>query len=114
PRWMNLLRSISSEGFGRLRYYQKVRSLLDTDRSFAAYFEQETTRLPPFYVDIVRKDLGPLWAWLPPGALDHDPTAWLESPRSALPPPTSRTGPAVRRPGLAPGILRPSTQSVLQ
>jgi hypothetical protein len=107
PRWMNLLRSVSSEGFGRLRYYRTLRRLLDTDRGFAAYFEQETIRLPPFFVDIVRKDLGPLWAWLPPGALDHDPTAWLEVPRSALPPPASRNGPVTRRPGLAPGTLRP-------
>src|SRR5205814_6261094 len=25
PRWMHLLRSVSSEGFGRLRYYREVR-----------------------------------------------------------------------------------------
>src|SRR5439155_1799697 len=113
PRWMNLLRSVSSEGFGRLSYYRGIRRRLDTDRHFAAYFEQETTRLPAFYVDMVRKDLGPLWAWLPPGALDHDPTAWLEAPRSGLPAPASRTGPAARRPGLAPGTFRPSSQPVL-
>jgi hypothetical protein len=81
PRWMNLLRSVSSERFGRLPYYREVRKQLDTDRQFAAYFEQERTQLPPFYVDLVRKDLGPLWAWLPPGALYHDPNAWLESKR---------------------------------
>ena len=33
----------------------------------------------PFYVRLVRRDLGALWEWLPPGALDHDPNAYLKS-----------------------------------
>jgi hypothetical protein len=32
-------------------------------------------------VDLVRKDLGPLWRWLPQGALYHDPNAYLKSER---------------------------------
>ncbi|MDO8666415.1 MAG: hypothetical protein Q7J79_07375, partial [Gemmatimonadales bacterium] len=31
PRWMNLVRAVSSEGFGRLRYYRMIRRLLNTD-----------------------------------------------------------------------------------
>ncbi len=77
PRWMNLLRAVSSEGFGRLRYYREIRRRLDTDPQFRPYFEQETTQLPRFYLDMVRKDLGPLWDWLPEGALHHDPNAYL-------------------------------------
>jgi hypothetical protein len=79
PRWMNLLRAVSTEGFGRLKYYQEIRKRLDTDRQFRPYFEQQTTELPQFYVDLVRKDLGPLWRWLPQGALYHDPNAYLKS-----------------------------------
>jgi hypothetical protein len=79
PRWMNLLRAVSTEGFGRLRYYREIRQRLDCDRQFRPYFEQETTELPQFYVDLVRKDLGPLWRWLPKGALYHDPNAYLKS-----------------------------------
>jgi hypothetical protein len=30
-------------------------------------------------VDVVRQALGPLWAWLPAGALHHDPHAYLKS-----------------------------------
>jgi hypothetical protein len=30
-------------------------------------------------VDRVRKELGPLWEWLPKGALSHDPNAYLRS-----------------------------------
>src|SRR5262249_33883838 len=60
-RGMNLLRAVSSEGFGRLRYHREIRRRLDVDREFRPYFEQETARLPRFYTDLVRRDLGPLW-----------------------------------------------------
>jgi hypothetical protein len=79
PKWMNVVRAISSEGSGRIKYYTEVRRLLDEDRQFRDYFEQETTELPPFYIDRVKKELGPLWEWLPQGALYHNPNAYLES-----------------------------------
>ena len=83
PRWMNVVRAVSSEGFGRIKYHGEVRRRLDTDRPFRRYFEQETTELPKFYVDLARKDMGPLWDWLPEGAMDHDPNAYLKSAISA-------------------------------
>ena len=79
PRWMNVLRAVSSSGFGRIRYYEEVRRRLDEDRQFRRFFEQETSELPRFYVDRVRKELGLLWEWLPEGALCHDPNAYLKS-----------------------------------
>lgn len=79
PRWLNLVRAVSSEGFGRIKYYTNVRRLLETDLQFRSYFEQETTELPKFYEDQVKKNLGPLWNWLPAGALHHDPNAYLRS-----------------------------------
>jgi hypothetical protein len=56
-----------------------VRKRLDTDRQFWRYFERESTELPQFYMDLARRDLGSLWEWLPPGAMDHDPNAYLKS-----------------------------------
>jgi hypothetical protein len=79
PRWMNTVRAVSSEGFGRLRYYTEVRRRLDEDRHFRSYFEGETTELPAFFRERVQRDLGPMWRWLPEGALEHNPTAYLES-----------------------------------
>lgn len=79
PRWMNVVRAVSSEGFGRLRYYTELRQRLDADPQFRDYFEQQTNELPQFFVDLIRKDLGPLWKWLPKGALYHDPNAYLKS-----------------------------------
>lgn len=79
PRIMNLVRAVSTEGFGRIKYHRDVRRRLSEDRQFLAYFEQETTELPQFFFDLVRKDLGMLWEWLPDGALEHDPNAYSKS-----------------------------------
>jgi len=79
PRLMNVVRAVSSEGFGRLRYYTELRQRLDADPRFRDYFEQQTNELPQFFVDLIRKDLGPLWKWLPEGALYHDQNAYLKS-----------------------------------
>jgi hypothetical protein len=82
-RGMNVVRAVSTEGFGRLRYYREIRRRLDNDPQFLPYFEQETNKLPRFYVDLVREDLGPLWEWLPEGALDHDPNAYASAERGS-------------------------------
>jgi len=78
PKWMNVVRGISSEGFGRIKYFGTVRQRLDTDLEFRRFFEQESDVVPRFYVDRVRRELGPLWEWLPAGALEHDPNAYLK------------------------------------
>jgi len=79
PKWMNVVRAISAEGFGRVKYNIQIRNLLISDKQFRSYFEGETTELPQFYIDQVKKNLGPLWDWLPEGALYHDPNAYLKS-----------------------------------
>ena len=79
PRWMNVLRAMSSSGFGRIRYYGEVRRRLDVDRQFRRFYERETNELPQFYVERICRGLGPLWDWLPQGALCHDPNAYLRS-----------------------------------
>jgi len=79
PKWMNFVRAVSSEGFGRIKYHTAMRQRLDTDLELRRFFEQETTRIPQFYVERIRRELGPLWEWLPKEALDHDPYAYLKS-----------------------------------
>ena len=79
PRWMNVVRTVSSQGFGMIKYYTEVHRRLEADPQFRGYFEQKTTELPQFYVDRVRRDQGPLWEWLPETALYHDPNAYLKS-----------------------------------
>lgn len=77
-RWMNFMRAISSEGYGRIRFFRKVRDNLVQDRQFRAYFEGETTQLPTFYLDLIKKDLGIFYEWLPDGAIYHDQNAYLQ------------------------------------
>ncbi len=84
PRWLNLVRGVSSEGFGRLKEFRRLRRQLGVDPGLRAYLDRESEELPPFYVDTVRRDLGSLWKWLPEGALYHDHHAYLK---------TSRVGP---------------------
>ncbi|HKK07353.1 MAG TPA: radical SAM protein [Gemmatimonadota bacterium] len=75
--WFNVVRAISSEGRGRIKYFRELRRRLDTDRPLRDFFEGETDRIPAFYRDRVQRDLGPFWAWLPRGGLRHDPQAFL-------------------------------------
>jgi hypothetical protein len=76
-KWMNFMRAISSEGHGRIKFFKKVKKQLEENRKFRAFFEGETTDLPEFYTDIIRKDLGVWWEWLPKGAIYHDAYAYL-------------------------------------
>lgn len=82
PRWMNAVRSISSEGFGRIAYHREVRRRLDSDGALRRYFEQDTEELPAFFTDQVHRALGPMHRWLPAGALHHDSHAYLKAERA--------------------------------
>ncbi len=77
-KWMNVMRAISSEGYGRLRFFKQVRKMLVEKKSFRDYFEGESTVLPEFYINIIKKDLGKWWDWLPEGAIYHDQNAYLK------------------------------------
>jgi hypothetical protein len=91
-RWMNIVRAVSSEGFGRIRYYQKIRHLLNTDRSMRSYFEGESRQVPAFFVERVKRDLGPFWSFLPAGALEHDHLAYLNKQTPDMVPITAAAG----------------------
>jgi hypothetical protein len=75
-RWMNFMRAVSQEGYGRIRFYKKVRYHLLHDPNFSDYFEGVHQQLPPFYSRIIQKDLGVWWQWFPRQALEHDAYAY--------------------------------------
>jgi hypothetical protein len=79
PRWLNLVRGLSSERFGRVAYFAEMRQRLEQDESLRRFFEQETVEIPQYFIEKVRQDLGQLWEWLPEGAVNHDPNAYLAS-----------------------------------
>jgi hypothetical protein len=83
-KWMNAMRAISSEGWGRLKFYRQVRQHLIQDRNFRKYFEGETQQLPEFYFNIIKADLGSWWQWLPGSALSHNAYAYLQKNEKGL------------------------------
>jgi hypothetical protein len=92
-RSLNFVRAVSSEGHGRIRFDQRVRGLLDSDVALRRFFEGESTTVPGFYAETMRRDLGPLWDSVPNGALEHDPNAYLKA-QPVLPAPSSPPGSA--------------------
>jgi hypothetical protein len=85
PKWLNVVRGLSSENFGRVAYYTEVRQRLESDRPFRQFFEQESVEIPQYFIDTIRRDLGQFWEWLPEGAIRHDPNAYLSSTEETLP-----------------------------
>jgi hypothetical protein len=85
PKWMNVVRAMSSEGWGRIEYHTTIRRLLDEDRDVRQFMEGETDRLPAFYAQRIKHDLGELHQYLPAGGTMHDPNAYLKSSTEAMP-----------------------------
>ena len=77
----NLFRGVTT---GRPRYQAAMARRLREDEGMRAYFEGERLDMPPFFAARVKKDLGVLWDSLPPGALDYDPYAYLNSQVAAV------------------------------
>jgi hypothetical protein len=79
-RAMNYLRASSSR---RGHFQGKIRRLLVNDPTVRGFFDGETTVLPDFYRNRIRKQLGAFWDALPEGALMHDPNAYLKRHEAA-------------------------------
>ncbi len=79
PSLMNVVRAISSEGSGRIKFYSKIRHLLATDAATRDFFEGKSDVLPEFYANRIRHDLGPFWKSLPEGGTRHDQNEYLNT-----------------------------------
>lgn len=80
-RSVNFFRS-TSQGDKNIAFYDHVIDLLEHDRDFRRFFEQETTEVPAYFEGRVRRALGPLAEWLPEGGLSHDAYAYLTAVES--------------------------------
>ena len=79
PGLEQLFRGVSSGRNNKLAYHRRMRRWLAEDPEMRAFFEGETRAVPRVLVERIRRHLGPLWEWLPEGALEHDPEAYLKS-----------------------------------
>ncbi|MFC1525244.1 B12-binding domain-containing radical SAM protein [Candidatus Latescibacterota bacterium] len=69
-RWSQLIRSKGVLGKGRYVQFRKARDRLASDRELQAFYAGQSTRVPSFFRDKIRADLGPYYEHLPKGALD--------------------------------------------
>jgi radical SAM superfamily enzyme YgiQ (UPF0313 family) len=72
PKWMTLLLSLTIGGKGKIRFLSAMLKQLQNDRVFQAFVSRESDTVPAFMVDRVKKDLGPLWQWLPNKSLSYN------------------------------------------
>ncbi len=79
PKWYNLVRSVSTGGFGRINYHKNIRERLDHKQSIRPFMEGDTSELPPFFQRKIQKKLGPLWELLPENSIMHDHQAYLHA-----------------------------------
>jgi hypothetical protein len=111
PKWMNVIRAVSSEGFGRIKYHTMLRKRLDTDKQLRSFIEGETTTIPQFYVDRIKTELGPLFSELPEGGMEHDPNAWLKGQTAESIVLKPAPGRRAVRPAAAPKVAEPVVTS---
>ena len=73
-----LIRGVFSERRHKGGNMRRMRQRLK-DPQALRYFDGETDELPEFLVEPIQRDLGPMWEWLPRGAIYHDPNAYFKS-----------------------------------
>jgi hypothetical protein len=78
-RWFTLFMSLSVGGSGKKGDAFSVLKNLRTKKDFRSFMNRETDQIPAFMVEQVKKDLGPIWEWLPDKSLSQNPKMLLES-----------------------------------
>jgi hypothetical protein len=78
-RWFTLFMSLSVGGSGKKGDAYSVLKNLRTKKDFRSFMNRETDQIPAFMVEQVKKDLGPIWEWLPDKSLSQNPKMLLES-----------------------------------
>jgi len=73
PKWITLLLSLTIGGQGKIRYLSSLINNLNKDPDFQSFVRKERIHVPGFMIEIVKRDLGTLWQWLPDKSLSYDP-----------------------------------------
>jgi len=72
-KWLTLLLSLTIGGRGKSQRLSSLRDNYRRNPDFQSFVNKETNCVPAFIIDRVRKDLGPMWHWLPDKTLSYDP-----------------------------------------
>jgi hypothetical protein len=83
PRWITLLLSLTIGGRGKIRNMSAMLEDFRRDPGFQSFVKKETDKVPASMTERVKKDLGPMWQWLPDKSLSYNPNV-LSKQASAL------------------------------
>jgi hypothetical protein len=72
-RWITLFLSLSIGGLGKKSHVSAMLENLRRNPEFKSFMKKETIHVPAFMIEKVKKDLGPMWYWLPDKSLSRNP-----------------------------------------
>ena len=70
-RLFTLFLSLSEGGSGKIRHVASILKNFRTKKDFRSFMNKETDQIPAYMIEQVRKDLGPIWEWLPDKTLSQ-------------------------------------------
>ena len=79
PKWMNVVRAVSTEGFGRIKYHTEMRRPAGHRSRAAGVLRAGDGRDPEVLPGADPAGPGAAVPDLPEGAMVHDPNAYLNS-----------------------------------
>jgi len=77
--WYTVFMSLSVGGVGKIRDTSTMLKNLRTKQDYRSFMYKETDQIPAFMIEQVKKDLGPMWEWLPDKTLSQIPNAVVET-----------------------------------
>jgi hypothetical protein len=72
-RWLTLFLSFSVGASGKINHVAHTLENLRKNPDFRSFMEKKTDQIPGFMIEQVKKDLGPMWEWLPDKTLSYAP-----------------------------------------
>jgi len=79
PRWAQLIRSKGVLGRGRVDFYTRTRQRVMADPELQTFYAGQSRRLPAFFRNKIKTDLGHYYDHLPTGVLDYLEKDWPAS-----------------------------------
>ncbi|MCE5347508.1 MAG: hypothetical protein LLG13_14650 [Bacteroidales bacterium] len=78
-KWITLLLSFTIGGAGKIKYLSDMLKNLRKEPDFQSFVKKEINYVPTFMIEDAKKDLGPMWQWLPNKSLSYNPNVISQS-----------------------------------